>query len=326
VNVASAFFKAAKMADWFKAGGAKYRTVPDQIDRLPRGKRHRATEAFKCVMRFVASGELDPLRATNPAMAAEAGWSETFMKDGLRLLAEPYELVETERGVERIPLPPLIVRERQQGRRMILPGIGLAKGGTSPAPDPPSTPLGEIQETTTTGEASSSSPQRPAEETAPAGEVPAAELAGLVARARELLNGVTPELVAFDVADHGADRFSEGLEIMARRNRKPGKARKGYDYFRGILRTRKAEGYPPLPAPEPSAVPQAAPARVKAVPSLLSAEAVAELVEACRTAPSPAIAKIARANLRAALADGSIDPEIAATIPADLLEPDPRAP
>jgi hypothetical protein len=220
--IAPAFFKRARMDDWLKKGGDTYRMVPDGIQRLPKGLRNRATEGYKCIMRFLARGELDPMNATNPAMAAEAGWSLSFMKDAFRILAEPYELVETERGVEKIPLPAFIIRDPQRGRRQFLPGIGLAKKGTSPAPAPLCTPppeKREDQETTTTGGGPSSSPEIAPDGTGGRRETPAPEL---VDRTCRLIPEATPEWVAAMVAVFPSEWFSQALDEVEDRNRKPG--------------------------------------------------------------------------------------------------------
>ena len=165
MSAAAAFFKPSKQGDWYKAGGSKYRKVPDLIDRLPRPLRHRATEGWKCIMRLLAKRELDPMNATNPAMCEDTGYGETFIKGSIKILKEPYELVETADGdFERVELPPMIVVERKHGRRKISPGIGLARKGEDPKPDPKPAPLctpppekREDQETTTTREDRSSS-------------------------------------------------------------------------------------------------------------------------------------------------------------------------
>lgn len=165
MSAAAAFFKSSRQRDWYRAGGSKYRQIPDLIDRLPRGLRNRATEAWKCIMRLLARGELDPMNATNPAMCEDTGYGETFIKGGIRILKEPFELVETAEGdFERVELPPLIVVERKHGRRKIDPGIGLARAGEDPRPDAQPAPLctpppgkREDPETTTTRDGSSSS-------------------------------------------------------------------------------------------------------------------------------------------------------------------------
>jgi hypothetical protein len=224
--IAPAFFKRARMGDWFKKGGDTYRMVPDGIDRLPKGLQNRAIQGYRCIMRFLARRELDPMSATNPAMADEAGWSLSFMKDAFRILAEPYELVddpEAEGGVRKVPLPPFIIRDRQRGRRQFLPGKGLTLKGSSPAPaDPLCTPppeKREDQETTTTGGRPSSFPEIAPDGTEGRREAPAPEL---VDRACKLIPEATPEWVAAMVAVFPSEWFSQALDEVEERNRKPG--------------------------------------------------------------------------------------------------------
>jgi hypothetical protein len=112
---AAGYFPTSNATDWFKEDGSTYRMVPDQIRRLPRKLWHAATEAWACVMRFAARGELDE-RATDRAMAEESQWSESFLQKGFHAL---------DAEMEAAGLKPLIVRERTHGRRRIHPGAGL---------------------------------------------------------------------------------------------------------------------------------------------------------------------------------------------------------
>jgi hypothetical protein len=324
------FFERQTTDDWRARGGLTYRTVPDIIDRLPRGLQNAATKVYKCSMRFLARCGLDPLQSTNPAMAAEMGMSVSSFKKGFRALREPYELVrdpEAEDGWRKEPLPPILESVRKHGRRKIQPGpeSKLAKKGDSPVPKGAAPPPGpppekrEDPETTTTGEPSSSSPESPPEKTA--GPDPALVRA-LYERARQLLTDVSFGAVSDAVVVFTADSVRRMLDLVEKRNRKLGNVRKPWGYGLGILKKKKCEGWPEED-PEPA---KAAAKEVRKQEPLrrLTAEEVAELVILCK-APGPE-ARFARKGLVGSVKAGEIPPELVATIPADLLEPDPRAP
>lgn len=237
MSIDATFFNSTTPEDWFQKG-VKWRPVPDKIRELPRRLWRRAEEAWKCMMRFSARRQLDPLHATNRAMAEEAGWSESFLKDGFRWLEELK----------------LLRRKRAQGRRKFLPAEGpSSRGDERPEPDPiePAplcTPPEKIQETTTTGEASSSSLGSDPEGTD--GPDPSLVRA-LYERACRLMAEVSFGAVADAVAVFTADSVRRMLDLVERRNRVPGNKRKHWGFGLGILRRKKAEGWPedePAPA------------------------------------------------------------------------------
>jgi hypothetical protein len=213
MSAATAFYKPAKQADWYKSGGSKYRQDPDDIDRLPKGLQNRALVMWRCIMRFLARGELDPMNATNPAMVDDIPYGETFAKEGLRILREPYALVETAGGdFERVELPPFIVVERKHGRRKILPGIGLYKKpeketDSKPAPlcTPPPQKRKDEETTTTGGGSSSSLASLPGDGT----ELPAELLEAI-----GLVPDLSRERLLGWVHDYGAELARRGVEYL----------------------------------------------------------------------------------------------------------------
>ena len=300
----------------FQRGGQTYRTVPDLIDRLPKGLQHRATVAWKAIMRRLARGELDE-RATTRAMAEESGWSESLIQSGLHAL----DVVLRDMG-----LTPLIERIRAHGRRTIVPAPLAARGTAGPAADgPPPGPPPEEREDTTTDAASTSSPQSTPEPPEMAGDYPPAEL---IDRACKLIPKATRGRVIDAAAVYGSEWVSRALDVVETRNRKPGNKRvESWGFVLSTLANWRKEGGPPPEVP-PASPATATPATRRAdeePPRPLTAIELADLVEVCKS-PVPRVARFSREQLRKAVADGAIPAELVATIPAELLEPDPRAP
>jgi hypothetical protein len=301
----------SSLAGHFKPGGFTYRTVPDVIDGLPKGLQHAATVVYRCIMRFLARGELDH-RATDKAMADDCGWSESFVQKGLHAL----HVVLGEMGT------PAIDRERAHGRRTIIPAPLAGRGTAGPVPDaasPPRTPPEERRDTTTGG--ASSSPPRIAPED-PGSRIGAIDPA-LVERACRLVPLATPGRVAEVVAKYGAEWVSRALDVVEKRNRKPGNKR--VESWGFVLRTLKnwdkEGGPPPDPAPTPTPTAPARKAAEGGPPHPLTAAEVADLVFACQSGP-PSVTQRFRARLQLAVEEGSIPPELVATIPPELLPPE----
>jgi hypothetical protein len=308
----------AGLPDLFQRGGFTYRTVPDFIDRLPKGLQNAATVVWKCCMRFLASRELDE-RATDFRFAEDTGWSQSLIQKGLHTLEHPFEIVETKEGPERRELPPLIERQRAHGRRTIIPKPLAGRGTPLVEPSPPAPPLREIQETATTGGPSSSSPVSiPKEVEGPKPTAPPE----LVARACKLVPEATPDWVDAMVAVYTPEWFERALDQVEERNRKPhAKPVRKRKFVMDILEAWKVEGGPPRKI-EAATVPLR-PSLARAVEEPeppFAADQVAELVAACRQAERIP-ARMARVQLRVAVAKGLIAPELVATmIPPELLE------
>jgi hypothetical protein len=303
------------LAGIFAKGGHHYRPVPDQIDRLPKGLRHAATVAYRAVMKRLADGQLDE-SATDNRLGEEMGWSDSLIQKGLNAL---------DRQMEKLGLPPLIERKSgigMAGRRQIIPAklAGSRAEPTDPPPAPP--PVDGNRKDTTTEAPSSSSPQTTPEKTEPTRDVPTPEL---VDRACRLILEATPEWVAAMVAAFNADWFARALDVAERRNKRPGNApvTKRRFVHRTLLNW-QAEGGPPAePKATPTPTPRSTPTATQEPPRRLTPAEVAELVRQCRE-EDRVIRNLARVQIRSALREGLIDPEVIAIIPADIAEP--RAP
>ena len=117
------------------------------------------------------------------------------------------------------------------------------------------------------------------------------------------------------------------LDRVERRNRKPGNVPvRGFIFVLRTLENWRKEGGPPAaePArPTPRATPRQTPTSALEPPRRMTAEELAELVARCQTGDRVSI-NLARTTLRMALKLGEIPPDLAATIPADLIPPHPR--
>jgi hypothetical protein len=178
----------------------------------------------------------------------------------------------------------LIDRIRRHGRRVIrlVRGIRERSNAKQPGPGepiiPPSTPPDplqrQIQGTTTTEGPSSSSLQTSPRET----ERPdPAVVDALYDRARQLVDDVSRGDVRDAVEVFTAEWVGKALDVVERRNRKPGNARKPWGYVAGILLNRSKKGdWPDDPAPAPKA------AAAKVAPEAAAAEKAAQDAEKAR--------------------------------------------
>lgn len=304
----------------FRPDGFPYFMVPEEIAQLPSYWRTAAMEVWTILVKYVHEwGELDD-RLITRRIAEEIESSprkidgeiiprhrcESFVLKGLYALQEKAKV---------------ITRVRKHGRRFIV-FLGGLLGQERPAPVPkgerpsssPSTPSEDLRNTSTRGGSSSSLGSVREGEEKP-GEVPSAEL---VARACELIPEATPDWVAAMVAVYTSEWFGRALDQVEERNRKPhsNPVRKR-KFVMDILAGWTKEGGPPRKLELPAA-PPAAPRRTPAEPEpahQLTAEELAELIGPAR-APS---GEWARRAIRTALRDGGIAPDLAATIPPELL-------
>ncbi len=284
----------------FRTNGDPYAGIPLPVLNLESHWRAAAVE----VMAFLATRErgqgLDET-IIDRDIAEALGRSGSFVQKGLYAL----ERVLGENGQA------VIHRARARGRRVITFVRGLRTRGTpDPKPVPPTLPQG--QETT-----ASTGPQG-----APSTPISIPPDHPLIRRGLALIPDATPDRIAAAMATYSADWVSRALDRVERRNRKPGMLPvKGLIYALRILEGWQKEGGPPAdPAPVAGASATARPAPRAAAegPSKgLSGEEVAGIVEHCRGVGP--LAKLARANLRAAVAGGRVGPELVATIPPELL-------
>lgn len=194
-------------ADIFAPGGLTWRAIPDAIDRMAKGVQHRATVAWKAVMRRLRDGTLDG-SATDIELGEEAGWSPSLMQAGLHEL-DKAGLIERKSGIG------------MHGRRQIIPkllaGRGTARSDPSPGTPPAPPPEDRGDTTTDAGSPSSSSPVGPG----PEASMPAIDPA-LIVRARALLPRVKVGKVVDAILVHGADRVARALAAAEEHGRKPG--------------------------------------------------------------------------------------------------------
>jgi hypothetical protein len=264
--------------------------------------------------------------------------SISFVQKGLAILDGP--VLDDDGKVVRPGLD-LIDRVRRGGKRFITwvkglkPRRGPKEKETSTGP--PSTPPEQIKiqiQTTTTREPSSSSlaalpgngPELPADLLDAVGLVPDLSRERLLGWVRL----ADPEL---------ARRVVAWLRAWLRHPRAENRPRGAFWAEKALLRWKdgldrgeltfadidqmiaaKERKWVPKPAAKPAAKPAEEPP-----PHRLTAEELADLVARC-TAGDRSLMKYARVELRLALKGGKIDPELRETIPAELLEPDPRAP
>jgi hypothetical protein len=296
----------------FRPDGSPWFMIPEEIHDLPSFYRAAATEVWPVLLKYVREwGELDERLITRKIaeeLESKHGHRcESFVAKGLYALQY---------------LAKLIVRIRKHGRRIIvfLKGL-LGQERSAPAPASPlSTPppeKREIQETTTTREPSSSSLESiPKEADGPKPTAPPE----LVERACKLVPEATPDWVDAMVAVYGPEWFGRALDQVEERNRKPHalpvRKRK---FVMDILAAWKDEGGPPKrledprPAPLPSRPSMQGSAEKEPVHQV-TAEELAELMGHARRH------EWARRTISTAITNGGIGPELAATIPPELLE------
>jgi hypothetical protein len=301
-------------ANLFRTGGDLYDCVPRLIDQLPQGDQHAATKVFQYLMRMDLDGQLNEL-ITDRVIADAIGYSTRFVQKGLHALQ--HKLGELGQAIiDRMP---------NQGRRIITFIRGLAARRDAqprPTPNPPQTPPEELKtkrETSTDTPPSSSSSPEIIPKTNP--DDPA--FAVLVARACGLIPDATPERVGVTIATYGGEWVGLALDQAEKRNQKPGKLPvRSWRYVLGILDNWRREGGPPAPTTQaPPAPPARRPAPEPAAPpSRLTAEEVADLLARCASAERMT-AQLGRVSLRIALREGTISPELLATIPEELLPP-----
>jgi hypothetical protein len=332
------------LAGLFVPGGHHYRTVADLIALLPRGMQHAATVAVRCVLRYQARNELEKLKPTDEDFAAESermareeaeengidyegrrGYGPDFMQKG-------FKAIHIELGKLGVPLINRRSGIGMHGRRVIevLPVLAGKKkrlaepAAAGPPPGPPPGDRRDRRDTTTDAGSSSSLGSAP-EETEAAREIASPEL---IARACKLVPKATPGRVIDAVARYGSVWLARVLDRVEERNRKPGNTPvRSWGFVLNTLANWKKEGGPPPADPAPAKA-TAHPGRRAAEeppPAPMTAEELAELLELCRAGQRDVI-KFSRNQLRKAVASGSVPAELVATIPAELLEPDPRAP
>jgi hypothetical protein len=304
----------------YRKGGDAYSGLSDVVALIPgRSVRAIAHVVLRHLVVLDRRGELDE-RVTDLAIAEATEYSTRSVQRALHALHR----VLGQLGCA------VIDRVREHGRRVISFVRGLASSGTKPFVPPCTPPEGD--KNTTTGSGSSSSLSITPEK-AEAGRPPVDP--ELVARACRLIpgkDGADPGKVADAAAVYGADHIHHALDVVERRNQRGARDGKipvfSWGFVLGILAKRKREGWePPQPAEPTRAVATPALAPVAEAPrgQPLTAEEVAELVRRCQSRSRFDLPLLARAQLRAALAEGSVPAELVATIPPALLE-DPRAP
>jgi hypothetical protein len=310
---------AASTEPLFRTGGDFYITLPKLLfhelrQLLPKAELAAAVNAAIRVMAFLVEmareEKLDAL-LTDQVIADEIGISKRSVQRGLWAL----DVVLGKIGlavIKRIP---------SHGRRLISFVRGFAARGQSA---PPFTPPKTSGTTTTRGPSSSldSGEETPSESRV---SVPP----GLIDRAVRLIPTATEGRVIDAVAAYGAEWVSRVLDLVEKRNGKPGMLPvRSWGFVLNTLKNWKREGGPPPLEPRPAAAPARGVARPakEEPPPRLTAASLADLLSECRSR-NPAVARFARVRLSKALEEGAIPAELLATIPAELKEPTkPRAP
>jgi hypothetical protein len=229
MTTAAKFFDRA-----YKPDGDEYFCVPlPVLANLDSFERTAAIEVEAALWIFGRDGNAWP---TSAEMASLLGRSISFVQKGLAILEKA--------GI--------IDRIRRHGRRFIEWCKGL-RGGKAP----PSTPPKKDIRDTTTREPSSSSLESTPEKT---GEPDPAEVDALYQRARQVLDGVSRGDILAAIRRFSAEWVRKTLDFMAKRNAKPGNARKGWGYALGILLNREAKGDWPEDAPKAAPTPARKPA------------------------------------------------------------------
>jgi hypothetical protein len=317
---------AAPRLPHFRPGGDFYSQIPDVVWTLEPTYHRPVALVCRIIINADKRGELAGNRAellTNEEIRrriqAETGrrYSLTFIKKGLYGLSR----VLGAKGLA------VIERVRRHGRRIITLLRGLRRSGEKqpgpgePIVSRPPPPEENNDDTTTTGGPSSSSLQTSPEETE--GPDPAV-VDALYDRARRLVDDVSRGDVRDAVSVFTAEWVGKALDVVERRNRKPGNVRKPWGYVTGILWNRRKKGdWPDDPRPAPKAPAPRVQAAEDEPPRRLTAEELADLLAKCEEGDR-FTKKAYRASLRLAVRDGVVPPELLATIPAELLEPHRR--
>jgi hypothetical protein len=310
---------AASAPSLFRAGGDFYITLPKLLFRelrqlLPKAELAAAVNAAIRVMAFLVEmawqDKLNPL-LTDQVIADEIGISKRSVQRGLWAL----DVVLGKIGL------PIITRMRTHGRRIISFVRGFAARGQAA---PPCTPPKTL-ETTTTSEPSSSLDFREEKLPEPRVIIPP----GLIDRAFRLIPKTTEGRVIDAVSVYGAEWVSRVLDVVEKRNSRPGMLPvRSWGFVLNTLKNWKKEGGPPPvdPPPVPSPARAAAqPAKVDP-PHCLTAACLADLLAECQSR-NPTVARFARVRLTKAVEEGAIPSELLVTIPSELKEPTkPRAP
>lgn len=261
--MSAATARAPGFYEWaFKSGGDPYFAIPvDVINKLPTFWRTAAMEVAGAIMILAREGNFHPTAAEiaarlpsdcrQPKGSPPGHRSISFVQKGLHALDVLLRLLR---------------RTRRRGRRYLdwIKGLVPRNEARAARPeDPPAPPSGgkkeELRDTTTREPSSSSSISTP-EGT---GEPDPAGLDALYRRARELVDGVSRGDVRAAILRFTAEWVGKALDVMERRNRKPGNARKPWGYVLGILLNRQEKGdWPddPKPAAAAAAVKAADPA------------------------------------------------------------------
>jgi hypothetical protein len=302
-------------ASVFKPGGDAYRVWSEVIDKLANGLQNAARKVFGCIVRKELDGKLDTEKPTDDDIGRECGIAPRTVQKALHALDTDVREVNDGR--------PLINRESGlgcHGRRTITLTVGLAKSRDDRQPaggPPPQTPLEEKTKNTTTEGGASSSPEKGPQK-APEPTDPA--LAALIDRACKLIPEATPGKVLDAVSVYGADWVSRALDVAEQRpRRKTGnKPVYSWGFILSTLKNWRREGGPP-PVAAPKLPPPARPAaEPPAPPAQLLPEELAALVERTREGPA-ALRNLAASQIRRAVHDGSVPPELMASIPAEIL-------
>jgi hypothetical protein len=302
-------------ASVFKPGGDAYRVWSEVIDRLANGLQNAARKVFGCIVRKELDGKLDTEKPTDDDIGRECGLAPRTVQKALHALDT--DVLDVNDG------RPLIHRDSGlgcHGRRTISLTVGLAKSRDDRQPaggPPPQTPPEEKTKNTTTEGGSSSSPEK-APEKAPEPTDPA--LAALIDRACKLIPEATPGKVLDAVSVYGVEWVSRALDVAEQRpRRKTGnKPVYSWGFILSTLKNWQREGGPP-PVAAPQLPPPARPAAEPAAPQpKLLPEQLAALVEQTREGPA-ALRKLAASQIRRAVYDGTVLPELMASIPAEIL-------
>jgi hypothetical protein len=309
-------------ASLFRPGGDFYITFPELLlelhellpELLPKAEVAASINATFRILGFLVrtarTGELNEL-VTDKLIAARTGLSERNVQRGLYVLDVALGKIGK----------PIISRLHRHGRRIISFIRGFAARGQTA---PPCTPKKTSETTSTTGPSSSLgfAPEKPPEPTV---IIPPE----LVARAMKLVLQATQGKVLDAVAIYGADWVSRALDVVEKRTKnRDNLPVRSWGFVLNTLKNWKREGGPPPVDPPPAPVPVRAksdPAKAE-LPQRLTPVEVAELLAQCQSG-NRVKSTFARLQLRQAVAEGLIETEELATIPAELKEPTkPRAP
>lgn len=290
----------------FRKDGVPYDMTPGPIKQLPDFYRAAATEVWWVLMEVINErGELDEWLITSRIAArTKPGQDDerslSFVYKGLYALEK---------------LAGMILRIRQHGRRVIRIAKGLLGWDRTKEKKNDNDALVVV----VSSDPSEGVQGAPA--ASPAADPPSDQVEALLKRARELVDGTSAGAIGDAVTVFTAEWVGKALDVVEKRNRKPGNVRKDWGYVLGILRNWRAKGGPPddpAPGRPPAAPTEAAGGSQDGRKAPWSAEDLAGVLGQCREGPQP-FRKIARANLREAIEEGLISPELVATIPPELV-------